>query len=110
MRAVIFFIAMAVSLTALMRYGTAAEGELGDIAFTRKTAGADEIPPAIFPHWAHRMQFKCFVCHDAIFQMKAGAAPITMDAIRDGMFCGTCHNGNIAFHSGFDTCDRCHRQ
>jgi c(7)-type cytochrome triheme protein len=110
MRAGIFFILAAVLMVSLMRYGAAAETDYGDIVFSRKTPGADEIPPAVFPHWAHRINFKCYVCHDAIFQMKAGANPVTMENIQQGKFCGACHNGKIAFPAGFDTCDRCHHQ
>ena len=87
-----------------------AGAEMGNIAFTRKEPGTEDIPPAIFPHWVHRMQFKCHACHDDIFVMKAGANPITMDAIQRGKYCGTCHNGKAAFQATFDTCVRCHRQ
>ena len=83
--------------------------EYGDIVFTRKTPGMDEIPAAVFPHYVHRIQFKCNVCHDAIFEMKAGANAVTMDAITGGKFCGTCHNGSKAFAPNFDACPRCHR-
>jgi c(7)-type cytochrome triheme protein len=110
MRAGIVFIFAAVLLVSLMQYGVAEEPEYGDIVFSRKTSDADEIPPAVFPHWAHRINFKCYVCHDSIFQMKAGANPITMENIQQGKFCGACHNGKIAFPAGFDTCDRCHHQ
>ena len=84
--------------------------EVGDIVFARKTPGTEDIPPAIFPHSLHRMQFKCHVCHDAITVMKAGANPITYDAIQEGKFCGVCHNGKTAFQSTFEACARCHRQ
>jgi c(7)-type cytochrome triheme protein len=82
--------------------------EYGDIAFTRKSNEMPEIPPAVFPHYVHRMQFRCYVCHDAIFEMKAGANAVSMDAIQSGKFCGTCHNGVKAFQPTFDTCPRCH--
>jgi c(7)-type cytochrome triheme protein len=78
----------------------------GDIVFKRQAE--QPTPPATFPHWLHRIQFKCYVCHEAIFQMKAGANPITMDAISGGKYCGTCHNGRVAFQVTFDTCPRCH--
>jgi c(7)-type cytochrome triheme protein len=86
-----------------------ATAEYGDIPFTRRTKGMDEIPAAIFPHYVHRIQFRCYVCHDSIFEMKAGANPITMDAIQAGKFCGRCHDGKTAFQATFDTCPRCHR-
>lgn len=84
---------------------------LGDIVIPRTTGGAASIefmPRAVFPHWIHRTEFKCYACHDEIFQMKAGADNINMDAVRDGRFCGVCHNGKTAFAIGFDTCERCH--
>ena len=83
--------------------------EVGDIVFTRKTPGTEDIPPAVFPHFLHRMQYKCHVCHDEITVMKAGANPITMDAIQEGKFCGVCHDGKTAFQSTFEACGRCHR-
>jgi len=49
------------------------------------------------------------VCHDAIFEMKAGANDVSMDAITAGKFCGACHNGGKAFAPTFDACPRCHR-
>lgn len=94
-------------LAALAGPGKAVEG---DIVFQRKGGAEKETPAALFPHWAHRIRFRCYVCHDAIFQMKAGANPVTMDAIMDGKSCGTCHDGKTAFAVGFDTCGRCHRE
>lgn len=87
-----------------------ASAEMGDIVFVRKSVEADaDYPPAIFPHFLHRIQFKCHLCHDAIFQMKAGANAVTMDAINEGKFCGTCHNGKTAYGVTFESCPRCHR-
>jgi c(7)-type cytochrome triheme protein len=82
--------------------------EYGDIAFKRKGEGTDDVPAAVFPHWIHRMQYKCGACHEELFKMKAGETEITMDLIQAGNSCGTCHNGKTAFESNFDTCPRCH--
>lgn len=82
----------------------------GDIRFQRKGGVAVEMPPALFPHWVHRIRYKCYVCHDSIFQMKAGANDVSMDAIGQGKFCGACHNGKTAFAVAFETCGRCHRE
>ena len=82
-------------------------GVKGDIVFQRK-AGEGEVPPAVFPHWFHRVRFKCYACHPAITAMKAGANKITMDAIGEGKFCGACHNGKTAWEISFNTCPRCH--
>lgn len=81
----------------------------GDVVFKRE-AGTAEVPPAVFPHWIHRIRYKCYACHPAIFEMKAGANKVSMDAILEGKFCGTCHNGEIAWAVTFDTCNRCHRK
>lgn len=113
MRSHVLRVLSAVLLILSARGGVAAEDDpnyIGNIVFQREAKGVSEIPPAMFPHWVHRMNFKCYACHDAIFQMKAGADAITMDAVRAGKFCGVCHNGKIAFAVGFDTCDRCHNQ
>lgn len=106
MRAALWFAIAVLAAVLPLRYSSA---ELGDIVFVRKEAGTEDVPPAIFPHFLHRMQFKCHVCHDAIVVMKAGANPITMDAIQDGKYCGACHNGKTAFQSTFEACPRCHR-
>jgi c(7)-type cytochrome triheme protein len=84
--------------------------EYGDIAYKRKpeVQGTDDVPPAVFPHWVHRMQYKCTACHEEPFKMKAGANEVTMDLIQAGRSCGICHNGKAAFESNFDTCQRCH--
>jgi c(7)-type cytochrome triheme protein len=84
-------------------------GEYGDIVFERKAhEGMEDVPPAVFPHWLHRMQYKCAACHDEAFKMKAGADEVTMDLIQSGKACGLCHNDKTAFGSNFDTCPRCH--
>ncbi|MDH3468965.1 MAG: hypothetical protein OES26_24280 [Gammaproteobacteria bacterium] len=68
---------------------------LGDITFQREQ-GDESTAPAVFPHWKHRIHYKCYVCHNAIFEMKAGANKITMLAIGDGKYCGACDNGKQA--------------
>ncbi len=78
----------------------------GDIVFPAHEM--QELPVAVFPHWFHRIRFRCFVCHPRIFPMKVTNEGITMDAIRAGQFCGTCHNDQIAWRPSYDTCARCH--
>ncbi|MFQ5693863.1 MAG: c(7)-type cytochrome triheme domain-containing protein, partial [Nitrospinota bacterium] len=82
-------------------------GVKGDVRFHREPGGPG-IPPATFPHWVHRIRFKCSACHPALFEMKAGANKVSMDAILKGKFCGACHNGKVAWISSFETCTRCH--
>ncbi|OGS14402.1 MAG: hypothetical protein A3J70_06720 [Elusimicrobia bacterium RIFCSPHIGHO2_02_FULL_61_10] len=86
----------------------------GDILFQREIKpGEDTVVPATFPHWFHRMRVRCAVCHPGVFQMKAGANNITMEAIRAGKFCGKCHpsypdSKTLAWPVSFDVCSRCH--
>ena len=79
--------------------------EDGDIIMNREAEKA-EMPPVVFPHWFHRIRFKCKVCHEDIFVMKAGANEVTMIKIIKGEYCGKCHNGRIAWAPLY--CDRCH--
>ena len=79
----------------------------GDVLFKRQGGGGG-LPPAVFPHWVHRIRYKCYGCHPALFEMKAGANAVTMDAIMAGKFCGACHNGKIGWPVAFETCNRCH--
>ena len=80
---------------------------LGDIVFQPEDE-ARGTRPAVFPHWVHRVRYKCYACHPAVFKMKSGGNLVTMDSIRDGEFCGACHDGKTAWGVGFDTCNRCH--
>jgi c(7)-type cytochrome triheme protein len=63
--------------------------------------------PVVFPHWFHRVRFRCKVCHgDLGFQFKAGGNQINMLKIIDGQFCGACHNGEVAWN--VENCNLCH--
>ncbi len=81
------------------------DAEYGDIIMNLEAEKA-EMPPVVFPHWFHRIRFKCKVCHEEIFVMRAGANHVTMIAIIQGNYCGKCHNGRIAWAPLY--CDRCH--
>lgn len=84
----------------------ASHAEYGDIIINNYSDDAG-MRPAIFPHWFHRIRFRCKVCHaDLGFQFKAGGNDITMLKIIDGEFCGACHNGDIAW--SVENCDLCH--
>jgi len=62
--------------------------EYGDVVLNRK-AEAEGMPPVIFPHWFHRIRFRCKVCHFELgFEMRAGSNEVTMQDIIDGKFCG----------------------
>lgn len=79
--------------------------EYGDIVMNRE-AEKSEMPPVVFPHWFHRIRFKCKVCHPDVFVMRAGANEVSMLKIIKGEYCGKCHNGRIAWAPLY--CDRCH--
>lgn len=79
----------------------------GDVVFKRK-GGEGGTPLAVFPHWIHRIRYKCYACHPTPFEMKAGANEVSMDLIGQGKACGLCHNNQIAWGVSFETCARCH--
>lgn len=83
-----------------------ASAYFGDMILNNK-AEKRGMPPVVFPHWYHRAEFKCKVCHPAIFEMRSGANDIDMKKIViDGLFCGKCHNGTISWKP--IECARCH--
>jgi len=54
--------------------------------------------------------FKCADCHQGVFMMKKGGDKITMKDIREGKFCGTCHNNTKAFGTtDAVSCSKCHK-
>jgi c(7)-type cytochrome triheme protein len=80
--------------------------EYGDIVINNYSDAAG-MRPAVFPHWFHRIRFRCKVCHaDLGFKFKAGGNEINMVKIIDGQYCGACHNGNIAW--SVENCNLCH--
>ena len=80
--------------------------EYGDVVINNYSDDAG-MRPAIFPHWFHRIRFRCKVCHaDLGFKFQAGGNDITMLKMIDGEFCGACHNGDIAW--SVENCDMCH--
>ena len=102
-------LAAALVVSAVAADDSSEPSETGDIRFVRQAAGMDDVAPATFPHWIHRMGYTCYACHDSLFKMKAGDALVTMDQIQNGQSCGACHDGKTAFVSNLTTCNRCHR-
>lgn len=80
--------------------------EYADVIINKR-ADKEGMRPVIFPHWFHRIRFRCKVCHHELgFEMRAGGNDITMADIIDGKFCGMCHNGEVAW--SLENCDLCH--
>lgn len=83
-----------------------AVAEYGDVILNRYAEEAG-MRPVIFPHWFHRVRFRCKVCHHELgFEMRAGANEVTMGDIVEGRFCGMCHDGEVAW--SVENCDLCH--
>ena len=99
----------ALSDAELRKLGLKAPGDYGSIVLNNKTGEGKAMAAVVFPHWWHRTQFTCKVCHLEIgFPMKAGETDFVMGDIFAGKQCGTCHNGTIAFMPM--DCVRCHSQ
>jgi len=100
------YIEIILLITLLLLSPTTIYAEYGDVVLNNR-AEKSGMRPVIFPHWFHRIRFKCKVCHTEVgFEMRAGANDILMSDIIDGKFCGKCHNNNIAW--GPQNCHLCH--
>src|SRR5210317_2318717 len=83
-----------------------ASAEYGDVIINNYSDDAG-MRPVVFPHWFHRIRFRCKVCHaDLGFKFQAGGNEINMLKIIDGEYCGACHNGEVAW--SVESCDVCH--
>ena len=99
-------LAAALATLTLSVYSPPASAEYGDIVINNYSDEAGMRPP-IFPHWFHRIRFRCKICHsDLGFKFKAGGNDINMAKIINGEFCGACHNGEIAW--SIENCEVCH--
>lgn len=80
----------------------------GDIIMNKTEAGMrkGDVDGILFPHWFHRIRFRCKVCHEDTFKTDKGANVVNMDAISAGEKCGMCHDGVIA-QDPLD-CEVCH--
>jgi c(7)-type cytochrome triheme protein len=63
------------------------------------------VPAALFSHRTHQ-SFGCYACHPSVFPQ----APLgfTHDEMRQGRFCGQCHDGETALAIEGVACKRCH--
>jgi c(7)-type cytochrome triheme protein len=91
-------------LLALM--AAAATAEYGDVVLNHRSE-LEGVRPVVFPHWFHRIRFRCKVCHSELgFRMRAGSNQVLMKDIIDGRYCGMCHNNQVAW--GPERCELCH--
>ncbi len=99
---------LVMSLIVVFAFSLAEAKEYGDIYMDATRDGMEkaEVGAVVFPHWFHRIRYKCKVCHESIFVMRKGANNANMNDIMDGKSCGVCHNGQIAWEPL--ECERCH--
>ncbi|HEY4744172.1 MAG TPA: c(7)-type cytochrome triheme domain-containing protein [Desulfuromonadaceae bacterium] len=85
----------------------AAENHGGDVVYTKP------VKSVLFSHKVHveDKELSCDLCHARTFQMQALSAQenpdFTMKSLVEGKYCGTCHNGTMAFASN-TRCTACH--
>lgn len=60
---------------------------------------------AVFRHHSHR-QYVCYACHPTLFpRSRVG---FTHAQMRQGRYCGACHDGGVAFSTQTGPCESCH--
>jgi len=98
-----------------------APDEYGRVIIENYSARAG-LDPVVFNHWVHRALYTCRLCHvDIGFAMEKGATKITAATNKQGLYCGSCHNGKYTYNgktvfascSGTTSrndavCERCH--
>ncbi len=112
---VVLVIGLAIGFLAVAP-GTAQVKVPPDFAFQQ---GKDSPAPVTFSHEQHKAQVdKCTACHTKVFKMKKGTTgTLTMAAMKEGQFCGTCHNGKTEIGgkavfsvASEDSCKNCHKK
>lgn len=99
-------LALLAAVAALAGLSPEARAEYGDVVINNYS-DASGMRPVVFPHWFHRIRYRCKVCHaDLGFKFKAGGNEINMVKVIDGQFCGACHNGDVAW--SIENCNMCH--
>jgi c(7)-type cytochrome triheme protein len=82
--------------------------EYGDILIDRLSTD-NGVKPVFFSHWSHRAKYTCRVCHwELDFAFEVGGTEMTESDNRNGLFCGKCHDGKLAFGHDAENCQRCH--
>ena len=63
-----------------------ARAEYGDVVINNYSDAAG-MRPVVFPHWFHRIRYRCKVCHVELgFRMRAGSNEVSMADIIDGRY------------------------
>ncbi len=107
-----------------MKFAKAVLAILATVTIAAFSLSATAVPPGktvefaspmgkvVFDGKVHAAKgLKCNDCHTKIFKMKKGGDKITMAAIKEGQFCGACHNGEKAFKANDPAdCKKCHKK
>jgi c(7)-type cytochrome triheme protein len=93
--------------------------EFGNVVMNNY-AEENKMAPVVFRHWFHRSKYTCRLCHvDLGFAMVVGETGVREDDVRNGIYCGACHDGTTAFapeelnargEVKKENCARCHSQ
>jgi len=62
-------------------------------------------PAAMFSHWQHNTQY-CYTCHPSIFPQRLEG--FSHAAMKEGRYCGSCHDGRQAPNISAMSCEACH--
>jgi len=100
---------MAVFMALMLSIGNAMAVSVGKVEFAGGPLGK-----VTFEAKVHADKgLKCPDCHASpkLFEMKKGAAKLTMAAMNEGKFCGACHDGKKAFSVKAPAdCAKCHKK
>lgn len=90
------------------RPGIAAEAQDAEVVAldVELTAKSDPAFNVTFSHQKHGSWLACTNCHTGMFEMKAGATPMTAAEVHSGRYCAACH-GTVAFDI-VTGCPLCH--
>ncbi len=82
--------------------------DFGDLLLDRLSSAKGQ-KPVLFSHWIHRVRYTCRVCHFELeFDFKNGGTEITEEDNQNGLYCGACHDGTVAFGHTERNCKLCH--
>ena len=78
--------------------------------FEKRYAGGGAGPVTFRGEHHNQAGVTCNDCHpDAFVMIRAASEGMTMQEIKDGKYCGACHNGETAFDANDEKyCSRCH--
>lgn len=72
--------------------------EYGNVLIDNYSPMKNSVSPVVFKHWLHRSKYTCRLCHvDIGFAMLREQSDITCEDIKNGLYCGACHDGGEAF-------------